>query len=127
MKFKVGDQVLVTAGKDKGKKSKITKILPASNKVIVEGVNIYTKHVKPFGERAGEKVRSERPLPLSNVAIINDQGNPDRIGYSISKSGAKQRVFKKTGKVIEANQPAQTGNKKTETGSKKKEDKSKKK
>ena len=55
MKFKVGDQVLVTAGKDKGKKSEVLRVFPKSNKVLVKGVNMYVKHVKPFMDRAGEK------------------------------------------------------------------------
>lgn len=104
MKFKVGDQILVTAGKDKGKQGKILKVLPEKNRVVVEGVNLYTKHVKPMGERSGEKTRSERALPLANIAIINDKGQADRIGYSVSKSGAKERIYKKTGKVIEEKQ-----------------------
>ncbi len=100
MKFKVGDQVLVTAGKDKGKKGTITQVLPKQNKVIVEGVNLYVKHIKPMGDRSGDKVRKERPLPLANIAILNDKGNPDRVGYKVSKSGVKERFYKKTGKII---------------------------
>lgn len=108
MKFKVGDQVLVTAGKDKGKKSKIIKVLPEQNKVVVEGVNMYVKHQKPMGEQSGQKIRRERPLPLSNIAILNDKGQPDRIGYKVTKSGTKERIFRKTGKVVssQATKPA---------------------
>lgn len=102
MKFKTGDTVLITAGKDKGKQGKIVRVYSEKDRVIVENVNMYTKHVKPMGERSGEKVRRERPLPVASIAIINDKGQADRIGYQVSKSGAKERVFKKTGKVVDS-------------------------
>lgn len=100
MKFKVGDKVLVTAGKDKGKKSVIVHVIPKKNRVVVKDVNFYTKHIKPQGDKAGEKIRRERSLPLANIAILNDKGQTDRIGMSVSKDGRKERIFKKTGKVI---------------------------
>ena len=99
MKFKINDQVLVTAGKDKGKKSKITKIIPKSNKVIVEGANLYTKHIRKTQGKAGEIVRKERALPLANIAILNEKGETDRVGYVI-KDGIKTRIFKKTKTLI---------------------------
>lgn len=100
MKFKVGDVVLVTGGKDKGKQAKITRVIPQKERVVVEGVNMYVKHIKPIQGRAGEKVRRERPLPTANVAIINSEtGKVDRIGYK-EVDGKKVRVFKKTGKQI---------------------------
>jgi large subunit ribosomal protein L24 len=101
MKFKVGDQVIVTAGKDKGKTSTIVRVLPKEEKVVVEGVNLYTKHVRPMGDRPGERVRRPRPLPTAKIAILNDEGKPDRIGVRETKSGQKERIYKKTGKVIE--------------------------
>ncbi len=101
MKFKVNDQVIVTAGKDKGKKSKIIAVLPKSDKVIVEGANLYTRHIRKMQGRAGEIVRKERPLATAKIAIINDKGQPDRIGY-IMQDGEKKRIFKKTKTVIES-------------------------
>jgi large subunit ribosomal protein L24 len=100
MKFKTGDQVIVTAGKDKGSKAKIIKVLPEKNQVVVEGVNMYTRHMKPFGGQAGQKVRKERAMSLAKVAIINDQGKADRIAYAVGKDGQKTRIYKKTGKII---------------------------
>ena len=100
MKFRVGDKVLVTGGKDKGVKSEITLVVPTQNRVTVKGANLYTKHIKPYNGRAGERVRRERPLPVANVAILNEKGQVDRIGFKISKTGEKQRVFKKTGSVV---------------------------
>lgn len=100
MKFKVGDTVLITAGKDKGKKGVIAQVLPKQNRVVIEDVNMYTRHVRPYAGRSGEKVRKPRPLPVANIAIENDKGQPDRIGYKVAKDGSKERIFKKTGKVI---------------------------
>jgi large subunit ribosomal protein L24 len=105
VKFKVGDKVLVTAGKDKGKTSEITAVLPQANKVVVKDANMYTRHVKPVQGRSGEKVRKERALDTAKIAIINDKGNPDRIGFRVAKDGSKDRIFKKTGKVVPDNKP----------------------
>lgn len=100
MKFKVGDSVLVTTGKDKGKKSTIVKVLPKQDKVIVADANMYTRHRKAAMGQPGEKVRLARPLATANVAILNDKGQQDRIGYRVAKDGSKERIFKKTGKVV---------------------------
>lgn len=100
MKFRTGDQVLVTAGKDKGKKSTIARVLPKQNKVVVADANLYTRHRKPMMGQAGEKVTLARPLATAKIAILNDKGQPDRIGYRVAKDGSKERIFKKTGKVI---------------------------
>lgn len=121
MKFKLNDQVLVTAGKDKGKQGKIVKVMPAANKVVVEGVNMYTRHIRPYADQAGQKIKVERPLPVSNVAIINDKGQPDRIGYEVSKSGDKIRIFRKTGKPVTAQKAeAKKADKKAKAPAKKK-------
>lgn len=100
MKFKVGDTILVTGGKDKGVKAKVLRVFPQDETVIVEEVNMYTRHIKPMGGRAGEKMRLPRPLPTAKVAIINDKGEADRIGYEVTKDGQKTRIFKKTGAVV---------------------------
>ena len=112
MKFTIGDNVLVTAGKDKGKKGEIVKVFPKKNTVIVKDANIYAKHVKPYAGKPGEIIRRERPLPTGKIAILNDKGVIDRIGYKVTKDGKKERVFKKTGAVIavkkqETKKPAQ--------------------
>lgn len=101
MKFKVGDLVLVTAGKDKGKQGKITRVIPELNQVVVTGMNMYTRNIKPMMGRAGERVRKERPLATAKIAILNpDTGKADRVGYSVNKDGEKIRIFKKTGKNV---------------------------
>jgi len=102
MKFKVGDKVLVTGGKDKGKKSEIMALLTDKDRVVVKGVNIYAKHVKPVPaiSKPGEIIRQERALPTANIAILNEKGEVDRIGYKVAQDGTKTRIFKKTGGVI---------------------------
>lgn len=100
MKFKVNDNVEITAGKDRGKHGKVLRVIPQEEKVVVGGVNMYVKHIKPVQGRSGERVRRERPLPTANVAIVNpDTGKVDRIGYKVV-DGKKVRVFKKTGGEI---------------------------
>ena len=105
MKFKAGDTVLVTAGKDKGKTAKVTKILLSAEKVVVDGVNLYTRHYKPMNNQPGRKVRKERPLPAASVAIINEKGVRDRIGYTVAKDGTKVRIFRKTGTAVPEPKP----------------------
>lgn len=100
MKFKVGDTVLVTAGKDKGKTSVITAVIPKKQQVVVKDANMYTRHIKASQGKAGEKVRKERAMSPAKIAIVNDKGQPDRIGYQVAKDGSKERIFKKTGKVV---------------------------
>ena len=100
MKFKVNDKVIVTSGKDKGRKSRITRVLPKEDKVIVEGANMYTRHWKKMYGQPGRVERKERPLATAKIAIINDKGEPDRIGWSL-KDGVKVRIYKKTKTVIE--------------------------
>ena len=96
MKVKVNDNVLVAVGKDKGKSGKITRILKKANKVIVEKVNIKTKHIKKTQQRPGEIVHFEAPLTASNVEIICPRCNKKtRVQYSRLENGKKQRTCKK--------------------------------
>jgi len=99
MKFKVGDRVLITAGKDKGKKSVIVALLPREDKVIVKDVNLYVKHIKPFMDKPGEKVQRERAMSVAKIAILNDKDQADRLAIRSTTDGKKERFFKKTGQV----------------------------
>ncbi len=101
MNFKTGDKVVVISGKNKGKEGKITSVLRKENKVIVEGVNIVKKHVKPNGQGAGSIVEVEAPIHASNVMIIDPKtGKRTRIGHSIDKKGNKIRVSKKSNESL---------------------------
>ena len=97
MNFKTGDKVVVITGKDKGKEGTITKTLRAENKVIVEGINIAKKYVKPQGNQPGSIVEVEAPIHASNVMIIDPKTKKGtRIGHEIDKKGKKIRVSKKS-------------------------------
>ena len=97
MKLKTGDKVVVIAGKDKGKEGSITKVLRNENKVVVEGINVAKKHVKPNGQTAGSIVDIELPINASNVMIIDPKTKkPSRIGHTTDKNGKKIRVTKKS-------------------------------
>ena len=97
MNLKTGDKVIVITGKDKGKEGTITKTLKNKNKVIVEGINIAKKHVKPNGQSAGSIVDMEMPIHASNVMIIDPKTKKGtRIGHNTDKNGKKIRVSKKS-------------------------------
>ncbi|HHX67055.1 MAG: 50S ribosomal protein L24 [Miniphocaeibacter sp.] len=101
MKIKKDDTVIVVAGKDKGKQGKVLRTLPKVNKVIVEGVNIQTKHEKPRGpEQPGGIQKSEGPIDASNVMYYDSKaGKGSRIGYKV-ENGTKVRISKASGQEI---------------------------
>ncbi len=97
MNLKVGDKVVVISGASRGKEGNITKVLKAENKVVVEGVNVVKKHVKPNGQTAGSIVEMEAPIHASNVMIVDPKTkNRTRIGHTVDKKGNKIRVAKKS-------------------------------
>ncbi len=101
MKIKKGDNVIVISGKDKGKKGKILKVLVDAERVVVEGVNLRKKHIRPSkGGKKGQVISIASPLHVSNVMIADPKtGEPSRIGYKIIK-GKKIRIAKKSGVEI---------------------------
>jgi large subunit ribosomal protein L24 len=97
MNFKTGDKVIVITGKDRGKQGKITQVLKSENKVVVEGVNVFKKSVKPNGQTAGSIVDKEMPIHASNVMIYDEKSKKGtRIGYTKDKNGKKIRTTKKS-------------------------------
>jgi large subunit ribosomal protein L24 len=106
MKLKVNDKVIVIAGKDRGKTGKIIKISKKHNRVVVEKVNIRTKHVKKTATRAGEKIKFEAPINASNVMMLDPKENkPTRVGYRKSEDGKKERYSKLSGTVLDNIEP----------------------
>ena len=101
MKLKTGDKVVVIAGANKGKEGKITKIL--DEKVVIEGVNLVKKHLKPKNNNGtGEIVEVEAPIHVSNVAIIDPKTKKaSRIGHDVDKNGKKIRIAKKSNEKID--------------------------
>ena len=101
-KIRRDDEVIVLAGKDKGKTGKVTKVLVEESKVFVEGINLIKKHTKPVPQlqQPGGIVEKEAPLNVSNVAIVNPEtGKADRVGFKF-EDGNKIRFFKSNGKTI---------------------------
>ena len=100
-KIKKGDEVIVLAGKDKGKKGKIVKVLPKINKAIVSDINKVKKHQKPGNNEPGGIVEKEMPIDISNLNYFDSKLNKGvRIGFKLNKDGKKVRVNKKTGAEI---------------------------
>ncbi|CAM3570546.1 50S ribosomal protein L24 [Mycobacterium frederiksbergense] len=105
MKVHKGDTVLVISGKDKGAKGKVIEAYPTREKVLVEGVNRIKKHTAQSqnerGASSGGIVTQEAAIHVSNVMVIDSDGNPTRIGYRVDEeSGKKVRVSKRNGKDI---------------------------
>jgi large subunit ribosomal protein L24 len=102
MKIKKEDTVLVIVGKDKGKKGKVRQIMPKDNVLIIEGVNIIKRHMKPRGQaRQAGIIEREAPLQISNVMLLCPKCNkPVRIQSKILEDGNRVRVCGKCGEVI---------------------------
>jgi large subunit ribosomal protein L24 len=105
MKVKKNDMVEVISGKDKGARGKVIAAYPRTDRVLVEGVNRVTKHTKVQTSRRGSKtggiVHQEAPIHVSNVMVLDEDGNRTRVGYRIDpETGAKVRYAKKTGKEL---------------------------
>ena len=101
LKIKKGDEVIVLAGKDKGKKGKIVKLLPKLNKAIVSDINKVKKHQKPNNDQPGGITDKEMKIHISNIAFYDPSSKkPVKIGLKISDKNKKSRINKSTGKVI---------------------------
>ena len=100
-KIKTGDDVVVTAGKDKGKRGKVTKVIRSSNRVLVQGANLVLKPQKPTQDSTGGIIPQEASLHMSNVALVDPaDGKATRVGYRFNDAGVKERFSKRSGAVI---------------------------
>jgi large subunit ribosomal protein L24 len=105
MKIKKGDTVVVISGKDRGAKGRVIAAYPRKDKVLVEGVNRIRKHTKvgqsARGAKTGGIVTQEAPIHVSNVMVVDPEGNKGtRIGHHVTDDGAKVRVAKRSGKEL---------------------------
>jgi large subunit ribosomal protein L24 len=102
-KIKRDDEVIVTTGKDKGKRGKVLKVQD-DGRVLVSGINMIKKHTKPnpmLGTPGGI-VEKEAPIQVSNVAIFNPQtGKADRVGFQTKEDGSKTRIFRSTNEAVD--------------------------
>ena len=104
MSIRKNDQVIVRAGKDRGKKGRVLKVLPEKNRVVVEGVNVIKRHTKPNPQRQvkGGVVEREASLHASNVQMVcPDCGKPTRLGRKILGDGRKVRICRKCEGVVD--------------------------
>ena len=99
-KIKKGDSVVVLTGKDKGRRGTILKVLPTEGRVVVQGINMVQRHTRPSQTNPnGGIVNKEASLHVSNVAHVDSNGKPTRVGFKI-EGDKKVRVAKTTGDVI---------------------------
>lgn len=102
VKIKKGDRVIVTTGRDKGKKGEVLKVFPKDDRALVSGVNIAKRHQKQTAKLQGGIVNKEAPIQLSNLAHIDPKsGEATRVGFKVLNDGRKVRFAKKSGEVID--------------------------
>ncbi|RMD90904.1 MAG: 50S ribosomal protein L24 [Alphaproteobacteria bacterium] len=101
-KLKKGDKVIVLAGKDKGRTGEIVSVDRKAGKAIVEGVNIAIRHQRQTQTSQGGRIPKAMPIDLSNLALVDANGKPTRVGFRITEDGRKVRYAKTTGDVIDA-------------------------
>jgi large subunit ribosomal protein L24 len=102
-KIKRGDQVLVIAGKNRGARGKVLRMLPKEGKAVVEGVNMIKRHTKPNPQRQiqGGVVEREAPIPLPKLMLIcPESGKPTRVGWTRNEDGSVARVAKVSGALL---------------------------
>lgn len=101
-KFKKGDTVTVLAGKDKGKKGEILRVLRQESRLLVQGVNMVKRHTRPSQTTQGGIVEKEATIHVSNVSHIDPKSNePTRVGFKLMEDGSKVRFAKRSGEVID--------------------------
>lgn len=102
MKIRTGDLVLIMSGKDKGKQGTVLRVLASKNHVVVDGINMRTRHIKKTVQAAGQRIQYEASLDASKVMIVDAKTKkPSRIGFRFdAKTGRKNRIAKASGDVI---------------------------
>ena len=102
-RIKKGDQIIVIAGADKGKKGEVVRV--AGDKVVVQNINIIKRHTKPNPQagQAGGIIEREAPIHISNVMLFNTaSGKGERVGFKVLEDGRKVRVFRSSGEALDA-------------------------
>jgi len=101
LKIKKGDNVVVLAGRDKGKRGEVIEVRPKENRALVRGVNLVKRHQKQTQAQEGGIISKESPIHLSNIAIVGKDGKPTRVGFKIQADGKKVRIAKSSGAEID--------------------------
>jgi large subunit ribosomal protein L24 len=101
-KIKKGDQVIVLAGRDKGKKGEVFQVMPKDGRALVRGVNVVRRHQRQTAQQEGGIISKEAPIHVSNLALEDPKdGKPTRVGFKRLDDGRKVRFAKRSGEVIE--------------------------
>jgi len=101
-KIKKGDRVVVTAGRDRGKRGEVRVVMPEESRAIVAGVNLVRRHTRQTAQTEGGIISKESPIHLSNLAILDPKtGKPTRVGFKILDDGRKVRVARGSGDLID--------------------------
>ncbi len=101
LKIKKGDRVVVTSGRDKGKRGEVIQVMPSESRALVRGVNIVRRHQKQSASQEGGIISKEGPIHLSNLLLEDPKdGEPTRVGFKFLEDGRKVRFAKRSGEVI---------------------------
>ena len=102
VKVKKGDRVVVTTGRDKGKKGEVLRVFPKEDRVLVSGVNMVKRHQRQTQAQAGGIISKESPIQIANIAHVDPKtGGATRVGFKVLGAGRKVRFAKKSGEVID--------------------------
>jgi large subunit ribosomal protein L24 len=100
-KIKKGDLVQVTTGKNKGRRGTVQKVLLSEARVIVEGINQVTSHIRPSQQNPSGSLTKTLPIHISNVAVVDPSTDaPAKVGFKVNPDGTKIRIFKKSGQPV---------------------------
>jgi ribosomal protein L24, bacterial/organelle len=101
-KIRKGDNVIVLAGRDRGKRGEVLTVMPKENRAVVQGINVVQRHTKPTQFAQGGIVAKELSVDLSNLALLDPKTDEaTRVGFKVMEDGSKVRVAKKSGEVID--------------------------
>jgi large subunit ribosomal protein L24 len=101
-KIKKGDNVVVIAGRDKGRNGEVVQVMPTEDRAVVRGVNMVKRHTRQSGTQEGGIISKEAPIHLSNLAIADPKdGKASRVGFKVLDDGRKVRVAKRSGDLID--------------------------
>jgi large subunit ribosomal protein L24 len=101
-KIRKGDRVIVTTGRDRGKKGEVLRVFPSESRALVSGVNTVKRHQRQTPKQQGGIVSKESPIALSNIAHVDPKsGEATRVGFKVLNDGRKVRFAKKSGEVID--------------------------
>ena len=100
-KIRKGDKVVVVAGRDKGRSGEVIEVRPDEARAFVRGVNLVKRHQKQSAQQEGGIISKEAPIHLSNLAYVDKDGKPTRVGFKVRADGTKVRIAKRSGAEID--------------------------